>query len=74
MHKNFHIKVNWCANLSTYGELGLDWLEGWKSGRIENCGRIENILNFLILIGDYLFTLSKGKITFFYYYYHVCLS
>ena len=50
MHKNFHIKVNWCANLSTYGELGLDWLEGWKSGRIENCERIENILNFLIFV------------------------
>ena len=32
-------------------------------------------LSLVILIGDYLFTLSKGKSIFFYYYdyYHVCL-
>ena len=32
------------------------------------------IIVIITLIGDYLFTLSKGKSTFFYYYYyHVCL-
>ena len=31
------------------------------------------IIVIIILIGDYLFTLSKGKSTFFYYYYYVCL-
>lgn len=30
--------------------LGFIWLEWWKSERTENCGRIENILIYLIFI------------------------
>lgn len=30
--------------------LGFIWLEWWKSERTENCGRIENILIYLLFI------------------------